>query len=195
MAKRMVGDALMHATQLHDVEGSVAGSLVVAEEAGAGGLRSLLSHSPFGGLRRWLAGADRSLFEGDGWPGEKGFTFLELVLDEGDPPVAFDDPTVMGIYRDQHAWYLPLLGPRHIACGALIADGVRAAGSFVAFSAASVIEAEWLAAVDPWRRVAPGRLLELPPGVFSPQAPPPGPGVQRMGSFICGHPESAGEPG
>ncbi len=189
MARELVGDALLHAVALGDVEGFSAGALVVAEKQAAKDLQSLIDRSPLASLCRWWrAGVDRSLFcdPRTDQGGVEGF--LELVLDPADPPVPFDDPTVVGIMQDQHAWYLSLVGPRHITCGAFIADAVRAAGSFIAFSASSTQEARWLAALDPWRRVAPGRLMRLPAGVFSRQAPPAGPGTQRMGSGICGLP-------
>jgi|FLYL01.1.fsa_nt_gi hypothetical protein len=121
--------------------------------------------------------------------------FVDLVLDPADPPLPFDDPTTTGIFQDYQRWYLPLLGDRLVRCAVLWQDGVRAAGSLLAFTARSGHEAGYLASLNPWHRVAEGRLLRSPPGVVAQGVAPPGPGTQRMHNHLCGEPDAVAEPG
>ena len=94
--------------------------------------------------------------------------YLEIVLARTGPPVPFDHPTVVAVYRDYFARYLPMLGSRHLRCEALWhgADPARAIGGFIAFAAADDDEARWWAEGDPWRRIAPGYLVRLPGGLL-----------------------------
>lgn len=194
-AGERLGDGLVHAAVLEGTRGRAAGCLVVGRRQASAEMRSVAAASPLaGGWWSSLAGADPSLFAAADPDAEAPAGFLELVLDPAEPSIPFDDPTVMGIMRQQQGWFFPLLGRRHISCGALIADGVRAAGAYVSFSADSEPEAEWLARQDPWRAAGRGYLLRHPGGVFAEASPPPGPGVQRMGTFLCGKPEPASEP-
>ncbi|HEY8524191.1 MAG TPA: hypothetical protein VIL48_04455 [Acidimicrobiales bacterium] len=100
--------------------------------------------------------------------------YVELVLVRSEPPIPFDDPVVVGVSRDYYARYLPMLGARHLRCAVLWHDRVRAAGGFIAFRAADDAEAAWWAEGDPWRRVAPGHLLRLPPGLVAAARPTAG---------------------
>lgn len=121
--------------------------------------------------------------------------FVDLVLYPADPPIPFDDPTILQIFRDFQAWYWPMLGRRETMCETLWYDGVRAAGAILALRADSEQEADDLAASNPWRRLAPGKLLHCPEGVFHLGIAPPGPGTQRTSMFVCGQPSSIAEPG
>lgn len=121
--------------------------------------------------------------------------FVDVVLDRADPPIPFDDPATLQIFRDFQLWYWPMFGTREARCEALWYDGVRTAGSILAFRAGSPEEAEYLASLNPWRRVAPGKLFRCPPGIFDVGVPPAGPGTQRSATFVCGERSSIAEPG
>ena len=153
----------------------------------------LREDSPLAGARHVLCGVDPGAIA-DGAADSPG-GYLDLALDSAEPPIPFDDPAVVGIFRDYQRSYLTLLGQRYLRCEALWRDGVRAAGAFVAFTAADDDEARWMATANPWRRIAPGRLLRLPAGVFRRSLPPPGPGTQRSAHFPCAPSRSAPEPG
>ncbi len=176
----------LHAAELVDLHGDVKATLVAARGASGKSLAALAQGSPLAGRWPWrVAGADGAIFAGAEAARAAPSGYLELALDLAEPPVPFDDPSVVGVLRDQLQWYLPLLGGRHVVCAALAADDARAAGALVAFSASSDGEAQWLAAQDPWRRIAPGMLLRHPGGIFRALQGPPGPGTQRMGSIVC----------
>jgi hypothetical protein len=184
------GGDLAFAKLLSGVAGSPDVAIVAVHDPDAAARLTAASPLPTEG--RVVCGVDPSVLPDDGADTPGGY--LELVLDRAEHPVPFDDPAVVGVFRDYFARYLPMLGPRHLRCEALWHDGVRAAGGFIAFRAADDDEARWWAEGDPWRRVAPGYLLRLPPGTIRPHGPPPGPGTQRTGVFGCGR-RSVAEPG
>ncbi len=169
------------------------GSVMLAAARDRDALAELRGRTPLAAERHVMCGVDPSAIA-DGVSRSPG-GYVDLVLDPAEPPIPFDDPTVLGVFRDYHRSYLPLLGRRHLRCESLWRDGVRAAGSFVAFAATDDGEAFSLAAANPWRRVAHGRLLLLPPDVLRAAPSPPGPGTQRSAHFPCGHSGSVAEPG
>lgn len=185
-ARSRFGEDLRAAVRLDDPDGDRP-VVLVAATGRHDDLRRFAGDFDGAGWISIVAGADASLF-GDGPPG-----WIQLVVDPVEAPVPFDDPAVVGVFQDQLGWYLPLLGPHHLSCAALFHDGVRAAGSLVAFSAADAPEARWLAAADPWRRLGRGWLRHLPAGVLRPGPTPAGPGIQRYGTFSCA-PRSMAEP-
>lgn len=191
LAGELVGDPLHFATTLVGVGGSPGVAIAAASDADA--LDRLAAESPLQTGRRLLCAVDPTIVPASDDHAAGGY--LELVLDPTTPPIPFDDPTVVGIFHDYLAWYLPMLGPRYLHCQSLWHDGVRVAGAFTAFSAADDDQAGWCAQADPWRRVAPGYLVRLPEGVLHTQPPPPGPGTQRSGHFSCGRTHSIAEPG
>jgi len=191
LARQLLGDEPAVAVELDAVDTSPSVFLAIGHDAD--GVAQLRDQSPLVNARHVLCGLDPGAIA-DGTADASG-GYIDLVLDPAEPPVPFDDPTVIGIFRDYQRSYLSLLGQRYLRCDALWRDGVRAAGAFVAFTAAADDDARWLAAANPWRRVASGQLLRLPPGVLRDSLPPPGPGTQRNAHFPCAPTRSAPEPG
>jgi hypothetical protein len=190
LARELLGDA-SPTVELNAVDGSASVALAVTHDADA--LTKLRDRSPLTAARHVLCGVDPDAIADGAADSSDGY--IDLILDHAEPPIPFDDPTVLGILRDYQRSYLALLGRRYLRCDALWRDGVRAAGAFVAFTAADEDEARWMAAANPWRRVAPGRLLRLPQRVVRTSLPPPGPGTQRSAHFPCAPSRSVSEPG
>ena len=191
LARELLGDGPPEAFDLAAVDASAPVMLAVGRDSDA--FAELRQRSPLVDARHVLCGVDPGAIT-DG-TGDSSGGYLDVVLDSAGPPVPFDDPTVVGVFRDYQRSYLTLLAQRYLRCEALWRDGVRAAGAFVAFTAADDDEARWMAAANPWRRVAPGLLLRLPPGLVRNSLPPPGPGTQRSAHFPCAPSRSAPEPG
>jgi hypothetical protein len=142
--------------------------------------------SPLPADRRIVCGVDASVMpEAPDGSDCAPAGYLEIVLARTDPPVPCDHPTVVAVYRDYFARYLPMLGSRHLRCEALWydADRARAIGGFIAFLAADDDEARWWAEGDPWRRLAPGYLVRLPGGLLR---------IQRQGRRRVGRDEIRG---
>ena len=190
LARELLGDA-SPTVGLETVDASASVALAVGHDPDA--LTELRDRSPLAAARHVLCGVDPDAIADGAADSSDGY--LDLVLDPAEPPIPFDDPTILGVFRDYQRSYLTLLAHRYLRCDTLWRDGVRAAGAFVAFTAADDDEARWMAAANPWRRVAPGLLLRLPQGVLRTSLPPPGPGTQRSAHFPCAPSRSVSEPG
>jgi hypothetical protein len=165
-AARVLGGGLVFARMFSGV-GSPDIAVVGARDAEDAS--RVATASPLPADRRVVCGVDASVMpeEPDGSDCAPA-GYLEIVLARTDPPVPCGHPTIVAVYRDFFARYLPMLGPRHLRCEALWhdADRERAIGGFIAFRAADDDEARWWAEGDPWRRVAPGYLVRLPGGLL-----------------------------
>lgn len=197
LAQQTIGDDLVVCDALHDPSGGPPGA-IVATRGGRRDLESVVRASPLGAdYRQTIAGCDPETFGGtharSRQDDEKNL-YVEIAVDTTDPPVPFDDPAVLQIFRSQLASNLPLLGTRYVACAALFADGVRARGSITAMRAESPDVARWLALADPWRRLATTWLFTIRDGIFAPRLPAPGPGIQRSATFTCAPTRSTPEP-
>lgn len=121
--------------------------------------------------------------------------FLSVALDEGSPPVPFDDPMVMGAMRDLQSWWLPILGDQFITHAVLFYDGVRTVGAITGFTADDDNQAMSMGGLDPWSRLGRHDIVEIPQGALERRPPPTGPSTQRSHNYVCGNPKSIAEPG
>jgi hypothetical protein len=165
-AAALLGDGLVFARMFSGV-GSP--DMAVVGTRDAADASRVAAASPLPADRRIVCGVDASVMpsEPDGSDCAPA-GYLEIVLARTRPPVPCDHPTVVAVYRDYFARYLPMLGSRHLRCEALWhdADRARAIGGFIAFLAEDDDEARWWAEGDPWRRIAPGYLVRLPGGLL-----------------------------
>jgi len=172
-------------TELESIDGGVSLTLIASLDPDELGKIQVDETPGSGSGLTYIVGVDADSFASGEPDAASPEGFLQLVLDRNEPPIPFDDPAVLGITRDQFAWYLPLVGSRYLGGGALVEDASRARGSFIAFDAVDADEARWLAAQDPWARVGQAFLFRYPAGVFRKGHAPPGPGVQRREPFVC----------
>lgn len=181
-AARVLGDGLVFARTFSGV-GSPDMAVVGTRDARSAS--RVAAASPLPADSRIVCGVDASVMpEAPDGSDCAPAGYLEIVLARTGPPVPFDHPTVVAVYRDYFARYLPMLGSRHVRCEALWhdADRGRAIGGFIAFVAADDDEARWWAEGDPWRRIAPGYLVRLPGGLLR---------IQRHGRRRVSHPSTA----